>query len=177
MGSRLDRIIHEHRRSGPVSASVPFAPVSWMSWRVSRIWHARGLESLFSRAALGLRSEFGQVRLVPRPQALRPFRQAVPPTLRLAHFVDGLVGVLDHMEPVDDSGGVGEPLADALGESQAHVARHAPGTPPRGMTPRGSGTAIPSGSRSRCAARVCRPFRRGIPPPTPSTGRATARRK
>lgn len=28
------------------------------------------------------------------------------------------------MEPVDDSGGVGEPLADALGESQAHVARH-----------------------------------------------------
>lgn len=28
------------------------------------------------------------------------------------------------MEPVDGFGGVGEPLADALGESQARVARH-----------------------------------------------------
>lgn len=46
-----------------------------------------------------------------------------------------------------------------------------------GIQPRGSGTSSPSGSRSRCAARVCRPSRRGIPPPTPSTGRATARRK
>lgn len=149
---------------------------------LSHLACARSLESLFLQAALGLQLEFDQVRLVPRPQALRPFQQAVPPALRLAHPVDGLVGVLDHMEPVNDFGGVGEPLADALGESQTHVARHAPGTPPRGMTPRGmtprgSGTAGPSGSQSRCAARVRCPSRHGIPPPTPSTGRATARRK
>lgn len=34
------------------------------------------------------------------------------------------VGVPGHMEPVDDLGRVGQVVADALGESQAHVARH-----------------------------------------------------
>lgn len=118
-----------------------------------------GLRPPLHQIALDLQPRVREVGLVPGPQALRPFRQAVSPALRLAHLVDGLVGVLDHMEPVNDFGGVGEPLADALGKSQAHVARHAPGTPPRD-----SGTASPSGSRSRCAARVCRPSRRGIPP-------------
>lgn len=76
------------------------------------------------QAALGLKLELGQVRLVFEPQVLRPFRQAVLPALGLPDPVDGLVGVLDHMELVDHFRGVGQPLADALGESQAHVARH-----------------------------------------------------
>ena len=85
---------------------------------------ARGLEPLPLQAALGLKLEFGQVRLVFEPQVLRPFQQAVLPAPGLPGLVDGLVGVLDHMELVDDLGGVGKPLADAPGESQAHVARH-----------------------------------------------------
>ena len=75
---------------------------------------ARGLEPLPLQAALGLKLEFGQVRLVFEPQVLRPFQQAVLPAPGLPGLVDGLVGVLDHMELVDDLGGVGKPLADAL---------------------------------------------------------------
>ena len=40
---------------------------------------ARGLEPLPLQAALGLKLEFGQVRLVFEPQVLRPFQQAVLP--------------------------------------------------------------------------------------------------
>ena len=54
------------------------------------------------------------------------FQQAVLPVLRLVHLVDGFVGVLDDMEPVDDLRGVGQVLADTLGESSAHVARDQP---------------------------------------------------
>lgn len=75
---------------------------------------ARGLEPLPLQAALGLKLEFGQARLVFEPQVLRPFQQAVLPAPGLPGLVDGLVGVLDHMELVDDLGGVGKPLADAL---------------------------------------------------------------
>lgn len=95
-----------------------------MSWRVSRIRQARGLEPLPLQAALGLKLEFGQVGLVFEPQVLRAFEQRVLPALGFPDLVGGLVGVLDHMELVDDLGGVGKPLADAPGESQAHVARH-----------------------------------------------------
>ena len=85
---------------------------------------ARGSEPLFPQVALGLQLGFRQVRLVAQPQVLRPFQQAVLPALRLPDLVDGLVGVLDDMELVDDLGGVRQPFADALGEPQAHVARH-----------------------------------------------------
>ena len=47
-----------------------------------------------------------------------------PASVGLADLVDGLVGVFDDLEPVDGSGRVGQVVADALGESQAHVARH-----------------------------------------------------
>ena len=47
-----------------------------------------------------------------------------PASVGLADLVDGLVGVFDDLELVDDSGRVGQVVADALGESQAHVARH-----------------------------------------------------
>ena len=112
MGSNLDRIIHKHRRSGPVLAPVLSAPVSQMFWRVSRIRHARGLESLFSWAALGLRLRVREVGLVPGPQVLRAFERRVLPGLGLADPVDGLVGVLDDMEPVDGFGRVGRVSAD-----------------------------------------------------------------
>lgn len=90
MGSSLDLIIHEHRRLSPVSAPVPFAPVSWMSWMVSRIWHARAvLSRCFCR--LRLVSNWSSVRFdsflghrhfvlfgrpFPRPSALRTLSTA-----------------------------------------------------------------------------------------------------
>ena len=51
-----------------------------------------------------------------------PLEQRVAAGLLFADLVDGLVGVFDHVELVDDSRRVGQPLADALGEPQAHVA-------------------------------------------------------
>ena len=95
MGSSLDRIIHEHRRSGPISAPVLSAPVSQMSWRVSRIRHAR---AVLNRCFRGPRlvSDWSSARFdsVSQPPVLRPFQQAVLLALRLAHLVDGPVGVL-----------------------------------------------------------------------------------
>ena len=83
-----------------------------------------GLRPPLRRIAPDLRLRVREVGLVPGPQALRPFQQAVLPGLGLAGLVDGLVGVFDDMEPVDGSGRVGRVAADALGESRAHVARH-----------------------------------------------------
>ena len=74
--------------------------------------------------ALDLQMRVREVGLVPGPQVLRAFERRVLPGLGLADLVDGLVGVFDNMELVDDSGRVGQVVADALGESQAHVARH-----------------------------------------------------
>ena len=83
-----------------------------------------GLRPPLRQIALDLQLRVREVGLVPEPQVLRAFEQRVLPALGFPGLVDGLVGVLDHMELVDDLRGVGKPLADALGESQAHVARH-----------------------------------------------------
>ena len=83
-----------------------------------------GLRPPLRQIALDLQLRVREVGLVPRPQVLRAFDQRVLPGLGLADLVDGLVGVFDDMEPVDDFGRVGQVVADAPGESQAHVARH-----------------------------------------------------
>lgn len=83
---------------------------------------ASGFQSLPLQAALGFQLQAGQVRFVPQPQVLGPLEQRVAAGLLFADLVDGLVGVFDHVELVDDSRRVGQPLADALGEPQAHVA-------------------------------------------------------
>ena len=83
---------------------------------------ASGFQSLPLQAALGFQLQAGQVRFVPQPQVLGPLEQRVAAGLLFADLVDGLVGVSDHVELVDDSRRVGQPLADALGEPQAHVA-------------------------------------------------------
>ena len=83
---------------------------------------ASGFQSSPLQAALGFQLQGGQVRFVPQPQVLGPLEQRVAAGLLFADLVDGLVGVFDHVELVDDSRRVGQPLADALGEPQAHVA-------------------------------------------------------
>ena len=83
-----------------------------------------GLRPPPRQIALDLQLRAREVRLVPEPQVFRAPEQRVLPGLGLAHLVDGLVGVLDHMELVDHLRRVGQVLADALGEPQAHVARH-----------------------------------------------------
>ena len=83
---------------------------------------ASGFQSSPLQAALGFQLQAGQVRFVPQPQVLGPLEQRVAAGLLFADLVDGLVGVFDHVELVDDSRRVGQPLADALGEPQAHVA-------------------------------------------------------
>ena len=83
-----------------------------------------GLRPPLRQIALDLRLRVREVGLVPGPQVLRAFEQRALPGLGLADLVDGLVGVFDDMEPVDGFGRVGQTAADALGESQAHVARH-----------------------------------------------------
>ena len=71
-----------------------------------------GLRPLFRKVALGLRLRVREVGLVPGPQVLRAFERRVLPGLGLADPVDGLVGVLDDMEPVDGFGRVGRVSAD-----------------------------------------------------------------
>jgi len=71
------------------------------------------------QAALDLQLGFGWVCFVAQTQVFR-----VVPALGPATPVDGLVGVLDDVELVDDLRGVGQVFADASGEFQAHVARH-----------------------------------------------------
>lgn len=71
-----------------------------------------GLRPPLRRIAPDLRPRVREVGLVPGPQALRPFQQAVLPGLGLAGLVDGLVGVFDDMEPVDGFGRVGRVAAD-----------------------------------------------------------------
>ena len=83
-----------------------------------------GLRPPLRQIALDLRLRAREVGLVPGPQVLRAFEQRVLLGLGLADPVDGLVGVFDDMELVDDFGRVGQVVADALGEPQAHVARH-----------------------------------------------------
>lgn len=83
---------------------------------------ASGLDPLFLQVMPGLQLEPGQALLVAQPRVFRAPEQGVAPGPRLADLVDGLVGVLDHMELVDHLGGVGQVSADALGEPRAHVA-------------------------------------------------------
>ena len=83
-----------------------------------------GLRPPLRRIALDLQLRVRGVGLVPGPQVLRAFERRVLPGLGLADLVDGLVGVFDDMELVDGSGRVGQVVADALCESQVHVARH-----------------------------------------------------
>ena len=75
-----------------------------------------GLRPPPRQIALDLQLRAREVRLVPEPQVFRAPEQRVLPGLGLAHLVDGLVGVLDHMELVDHLRRVGQVLADALGE-------------------------------------------------------------
>ena len=83
-----------------------------------------GLRPPLRQIALDLQPRVREVGLVPGPQVLRAFERRVLSGLGLADLFDGLIGVFDDMELVDDSGRVGQVVADALGESQAHVARH-----------------------------------------------------
>ena len=83
-----------------------------------------GLQPLFCKVALDLQLRIRQARLVPEPHVLRVPQHRPVPGLGLPDLVDGLVGVLDNVELVDDPIRVGQVLADALGEPQAHVARH-----------------------------------------------------
>ena len=85
--------------------------------------------------ALDLQPRVREVGPVPGPRVLRAFEQRALPGLGLADLVDGLVGVFDDMEPVDGFGRVGQAAADALGESQAHVARHCARGPGRRCAP------------------------------------------
>ena len=71
-----------------------------------------GLRPPLRRIAPDLRLRVREVGLVPGPQVLRAFERRALPGLGLAGLVDGLVGVFDDMEPVDDSGCVGQTAAD-----------------------------------------------------------------
>ena len=78
-----------------------------------------GLRPPLRQIALDLQLRVREVGLVPGPQVLRAFEQRVLPGLGLTDLVDGLVGVFDDMELVDDFGRVGQVVADALGESRS----------------------------------------------------------
>lgn len=82
---------------------------------------ARGLQPLSAEIALDLRPRIREVGLVPEPHVLRVPRDWSLPGLRSPDLVDGLVGVLDHVELADGLARVGQMLADALGEPKAHV--------------------------------------------------------
>lgn len=90
-----------------------------------------GLRPPLRRIAPDLRLRVREVGLVPGPQALRPFQQAVLPGLGLADLVDGLVGVFDDMEPVDGFGRVGQTAADgpwrSPGPCRTSPGAHGPG--------------------------------------------------
>ena len=85
-----------------------------------------GLQPLFHESVFGLRLQFAQPGLVPGPQILRPLQQPVGASPGLPDPVDGLVGVPDNVEPVDDPPRVGQVSADAFPEPRAHVAGDEP---------------------------------------------------
>ena len=85
-----------------------------------------GLQPLFHESVFGLRLRFAQPGLVPGPQILRPLQQPVGASPGLPDLVDGLVGVLDNVELVDDPLRVGQVSADAFPEPRAHVAGDEP---------------------------------------------------
>lgn len=80
-----------------------------------------GLQPLFRQIALDLQLRIRQARLVPEPHVLRVPQHRPVPGLGLPDLVDGLVGVLDDVELVDDPMHVGQVLADALVFRQIEV--------------------------------------------------------
>ena len=84
-----------------------------------------GLQPLFHKSVFGLQLQFAQPGLVPGPDtsSSSTARWSAP---GLPDPVDGLVGVPDNVELVDDPPRVGQVSADAFPEPRAHVAGDEP---------------------------------------------------
>lgn len=125
IGSGRECIIHERNALNPASALRAAGAVGVdVLQAFAHPARPGGLRPPLRRITLDLQLRVRGVGLVPGPQVLRAFERRVLPGLGLADLVDGLVGVFDDMELVDGSGRVGQVVADALCESQVHVARH-----------------------------------------------------